>query len=158
PGSTTRRTPARSCRRSPAASTRPRVSVSKRPSPGTPLAFQARGGPCHPQREGTMAEIIRRGQENRPATTTHREFDPFRWARGLFRFDPFREMFPTVPGEWAQRFVPDFEVKETKDAFLFRADTPGVKEGDLEITLTGNRLTISGKREMEDVKEEDTFY
>jgi HSP20 family protein len=56
------------------------------------------------------------------------------------------------------RFVPDFEVKETKEGFVFKADVPGIKEKDLEITMTGNRLTISGKREAEMEERSDTYY
>ena len=41
---------------------------------------------------------------------------------------------------------------------MFRADLPGVKESDLEISLTGNRLTISGRREQERHEQGDTFY
>ena len=43
-------------------------------------------------------------------------------------------------------FAPSFDVKENKEGYVFRADLPGVKEEDLEIALTGNRLTIAGKR------------
>lgn len=81
------------------------------------------------------------------------EFDPFRVMEGLLRFGP--------PQEAIQRsleFAPSFDVKETKDAFLFKADLPGVKLSDLEITHTGNRLTIGGKREAEERKEGDNYY
>ncbi len=61
-------------------------------------------------------------------------------------------------GEQAWAFTPAFEVKETKDAYIFKADLPGVKEGDLDITLTGDRLTISGKRETEKHEDADRFY
>jgi HSP20 family protein len=55
-------------------------------------------------------------------------------------------------------FAPTFEIKETKDAYLFKADVPGIKEHDLEVTVTGNRLTVSGKREAEKEDQGDTFY
>jgi HSP20 family protein len=35
---------------------------------------------------------------------------------------------------------------------------PGVKESDLEVRLTQNRLTMSGKRESERVEKTDQFY
>jgi hypothetical protein len=37
-------------------------------------------------------------------------------------------------------FLPDFDVKATREAFVFTADLPGVAEKDLEIKLTQNRL------------------
>jgi HSP20 family protein len=55
-------------------------------------------------------------------------------------------------------FAPSFDVRETKDAYVFTADLPGVKEGDLELSLTGNRLTLSGRREEEKREEEDRWF
>jgi HSP20 family protein len=103
-----------------------------------------------------MANIIRRnqGQEAAPAAGA---WDPFRIMRDMLRWDPYREIDSVfVPTERA--FAPTFEVAETKDAYVFRADLPGVKESDLEISLTGNRLSISGRREAEKHEQGDTFY
>src|SRR5438067_13730413 len=96
-----------------------------------------------------MANITRRGTGQ---LSTGQEWDPFRMMREMLRWDPFREMTPYTGGglqEGGLGFVPQFEVKETKDAYIFKADLPGVKEEDLDISLTGNRLTVSGKREAE---------
>ena len=49
-------------------------------------------------------------------------------------------------------------MKETSHSYVFKADLPGLEEKDLDITLTGNRLTVSGKREAEARTEEETFY
>jgi len=74
-------------------------------------------------------------------------------------WDPFRQMAPFFAGEEQPvRFTPEFEVKETKEGFVFKADIPGVKEKDLEISMTGSRLTISGKREAETEENTDTYY
>jgi HSP20 family protein len=77
--------------------------------------------------------------------------------RELMSWDPFREMAPfalqQLPG-----FAPSFEVKETKESYLFKADLPGVKESDLEITMTGNRLSVSGKREAEKQEQHEHYY
>ncbi|MBI2393730.1 MAG: Hsp20/alpha crystallin family protein [Deltaproteobacteria bacterium] len=86
------------------------------------------------------------------------EWDPFRMMRNMLRWDPFREMTQLVPEERMSSFMPAFEVKETKDAYVLRADIPGVKEADLEVTLTGNRLTIGGKRDAEKQEKHDTWY
>jgi HSP20 family protein len=67
-------------------------------------------------------------------------------------------MAPFWSEEQPARFAPDFEVKETKEGFVFKADVPGVREKDLEITMTGNRLTITGKREAEMAERTDTYY
>lgn len=83
--------------------------------------------------------------------------DPWRAMRQLLAWDPFGEMAPFVP-QVPAGFMPAFEIKETKDAYLFRADVPGVKESDLEVTCTGNRLTVSGKRDAEKQEQTDTYY
>jgi HSP20 family protein len=87
------------------------------------------------------------------------EWDPLRWARDMLRWDPFREMLPTpsLLGE-GFAFAPAFEVKETRDAYVFKADVPGVEDKDIDISRTGNRLTVSGKREAEHEEKTDTFY
>ena len=89
------------------------------------------------------------------------EWDPFRMMRDLLRWDPFREMapaFPTSSGWQAVSYVPSFDVTENKDAYMFKADVPGVKPADLEITTAGNRLQISGKRDSEHETKTDTVY
>ena len=100
-----------------------------------------------------MTNLIVRRNAGDPRLSTERE--PLRWMR----WDPFREMAPYWPGEEEPvRFAPNFEVKETKAGFVFNADVPGMKEQDLDITMTGNRLTISGKREAEMGDGTDTYY
>ena len=103
-----------------------------------------------------MANIIRRRQESAPSVS--REWDPWRMMNDLLRWDPFREMGFIRPGAEEGQFLPTFDVKETKDAYIFKADLPGVKESDLDISITGNRLTVSGKREAEEKQEGDTWY
>ena len=76
----------------------------------------------------------------------------------LFKWDPFREMEPLWGTAALGTFAPDFEVKETKDAYLFKADVPGVKESELDVTITGNRLTISGQRNEEKEDQNETYY
>ncbi len=100
-----------------------------------------------------MANITRRGE--RPSTT--QPWDPLRRMRELFDWDPFAEMLPYRGGA-ANEFVPSFEVKETRDGYIFKADLPGVRDEDLDISLTGNRLTISGTRQSEERHEEERYY
>jgi HSP20 family protein len=102
-----------------------------------------------------MANITRR-EEGRELARPGLEWDPFRMMRELLR-DPFGEL-ARLPRWEPAGFAPDFEVKETKDGYHFRADLPGVKDADLEISLTGNRLTVSGKRDTEGEKEGETYY
>ena len=104
-----------------------------------------------------MSDITVRKMENKVPALVEQEWDPFRLARALLRFDPFRGIGPML-AEGATSFMPAFEVKETKEGFLFKGDLPGVKESDVEITLTGNRLSIGGKREAEKEEKTETYY
>jgi HSP20 family protein len=102
-----------------------------------------------------MAEIVKK---NGGQLT---EWNPMRVMREMLRWDPFREMAPLLPTlaplermEWS----PSFDVTETKDGYVFKADVPGVKKEDLEITITGNRVQIAGKRDTEQEAKTDTVY
>lgn len=104
-----------------------------------------------------MANIAVHKEPQTKPTRPEREWDPFRTMRDVLRWDPFGEIAPRWFGE-DLGFNAAFEVKETKDAFVFKADLPGIKAEDLDVKLTQNRLTISGKREAEKTEKGDTFY
>lgn len=100
--------------------------------------------------------LIRRRDESESAVA-RRPWDPFELMHELMRWDPFQELdrLGTTRGGG---YVPAFDVKETKDAYVFTADLPGVDENDLELSVTGNRLTVSGRREEEKREENDRWY
>ena len=50
------------------------------------------------------------------------------------------------------------DVTETREAFIFKADVPGVHEGDLELAIAGDRLTLSGRRDEERHAEHATYF
>jgi len=102
---------------------------------------------------------VRKENGNRPelATTAEPRWEPFRVMRDLMGWDPFREMTPYFT-QGPAGFAPTFEIKETKDGYSFKADVPGVKESDINVTVTGNRLAVSGKREAEKQEQTDTYY
>lgn len=97
--------------------------------------------------------IVRRNGGEQPRSPS--EGEAIHWMH----WDPFRQMAPFLSGdEHPAHYTPDFEIKETKDGFVFKADLPGIQEKDLEITMTGNRLTISGKREAEKEETSDIYF
>ena len=108
-----------------------------------------------------MANIVRRQASDVPTTARGhmpQHFDPLRLFRDILRWDPFAEMMPAQLDQQLGNFVPSFEIRETDNAYIFKADLPGVEDEDLEISISGNRLTVSGKREAESQKENDRFY
>lgn len=98
-------------------------------------------------------------QSGSPAATLARPatLDPFQAMRELFRWDPF-QFGALTPFQAEAHFAPDFEVKENKESFVFRADLPGVAEKDLQVQLNDNRLSVSGKRESEKTEQNETYY
>lgn len=101
--------------------------------------------------------IVRRGEGSEGSSGLSRgwEWDPFRVMREMLRWEPFQGISRPLGGAI---FAPDFEVKERADAFLIKADLPGVLEKDLDISCTGNRVTVSGQREEEKRSEGETYY
>jgi HSP20 family protein len=77
--------------------------------------------------------------------------DPYSFARDLLGWDPF------FAGRQASAFVPAFEVKETTDSFVLRADIPGVEEKDLDVAVHNGVLTVSGSRSAEERKEGESY-
>jgi HSP20 family protein len=100
-----------------------------------------------------MATFRRDNREvtRRPATESG--LDPFRIMDALLGGDVFSPFDGGPRG-----FVPSFEVRETKDSYVFKADVPGILEKDIDIQMTGNVLTMSGERKLENVQEGEKFF
>lgn len=98
--------------------------------------------------------IVRRSESTAPAA--FEAWDPFRMMRDMTRWDPFRAM--TALEARSGNYLPDVDVKETPEAYVFHADLPGFKEENVEIAVDGNRITFSGKREEERKSEKDKYY
>jgi HSP20 family protein len=77
--------------------------------------------------------------------------DPYSFARELLGWDPF------FGARQVSAFAPAFEVKETNDSFVVRADLPGLEEKDLDVSLHGGVLTVSGSRQAEDRSEGESY-
>ena len=77
--------------------------------------------------------------------------DPFSLARDLFGWDPFLTGRPT------SAFSPAFEVKETTESFVLKADLPGVDEKDLDVSMHNGVLTVSGSRQSEERKDGESY-
>jgi HSP20 family protein len=85
------------------------------------------------------------------------------------QLDRFFEVAPKGwPGELPTGVFPLTNITEDKDNFYLRAELPGIKASDVDISITGNSISISGTRtiaaEAENVKyhrqerEEGSFH
>ncbi len=57
-----------------------------------------------------------------------------------------------------RRWLPAMDLLETGDHFVLRADLPGLSEGDVNIELEDNVLTISGERKAEHEDRKEGYY
>ncbi|MDP6577136.1 MAG: Hsp20/alpha crystallin family protein [Dehalococcoidales bacterium] len=101
-----------------------------------------------------------------------------RWrsGKGLIPWRPFRELenieqhFEDVfdrswlPAVWRRipslemGWAPAVEVFEKEGKFVVKAELPGIKEEDMDISVVDNTLTIKGEKKTEsEVKEEDYY-
>ena len=77
----------------------------------------------------------------------------------------FDSFWSDLPMEWSQRGWPSFgwqpamDVEETDKQVLVRAEIPGVKADDLDVSIQHGALVISGeKKESEERKEKGYLY
>ncbi|MBX3155368.1 MAG: Hsp20/alpha crystallin family protein [Deltaproteobacteria bacterium] len=101
-----------------------------------------------------MSLVLRNSNSNRDSNHVTRYRDPFSMARELLGWDPF---FSGVSSRAASAFAPAFEVKETLDSYVVRADIPGVAESDLDIAVHNNVLSVSGNRASEERKDGEAY-
>ncbi len=100
----------------------------------------------------------RQGSERSLAVRRPREMEDWaqRWEDFFNR--PFlptmRQFFPSTGQEWS----PSVEVMEKENAYVIKAELPGVNEEDVEVSLTGDVLTISGEKEEESEEERKGYY
>jgi HSP20 family protein len=94
----------------------------------------------------------------------------------LSRWDPFQDLLAVQDemnqvfgralgrsersaGETATRaWAPALDIAERNDAYVVTVEVPGVKPEELEITLEGGVLTISGERRFESETKEEQYH
>jgi HSP20 family protein len=74
-----------------------------------------------------------------------------------FLREPFGALSDSVTA-WG-RWAPAMDVSESDTAITVRAEVPGIDPKEIEITVTGDRLTISGeKKETVEKKDQDVCH
>lgn len=94
------------------------------------------------------------------------------FSRSVERWDPFRDLsdiqsemnrlFDTFFGRpvrigdrvWAPRV----DVSETKDELVVSAELPGVNEKEVQVSITGDLLTIKGERNQEQETKDENYH
>ena len=106
---------------------------------------------------GKSGELMRKEPSQSMAREAYAH--PFQMLREML-IDPFRLSSQSPWGAFGrgQALSPSFEVRETNDAFVFKADLPGIRSDDLDVSLIGRQLQISGKREHEKEEGEGQYH
>jgi HSP20 family protein len=73
-------------------------------------------------------------------------------------FSRYRSDFGIGLLPWEEDVGPFFDLSETKDTLVLRVNLPGVDSKDLEISISGNRLTLKGRRQEETVKDTGRYH
>ena len=92
--------------------------------------------------------LRRREREMNPLTKMHNEMDDL--------FGSFFEDWD-LPVIRASRW-PILDIAENENEFIVKAEVPGCKAEDIDISVNNNRLTISGEKKQEEKKEEKGYY
>ncbi|HVN94803.1 MAG TPA: Hsp20/alpha crystallin family protein [Syntrophorhabdaceae bacterium] len=85
--------------------------------------------------------------------------DMERWFEDVFRrpFSLFGHPFPRF--SQAEEIVPSIDILKDKDDIVVKAELPGVKKEDIDVTLTEDTITISGEKKNEqEVKKKDYYH
>jgi len=56
------------------------------------------------------------------------------------------------------RWSPDVDIAETDDAFVVKAELPGITKDDVKITLRDNVLTIKGEKKQEKEMKKENYH
>jgi len=95
-----------------------------------------------------MAMIPYRKTDRSDLARLHRDMD-----------DLFNAFFGSWPSLGFERAVwPAVDVSEDEEAIVVKAEVPGCKADDIDISVHGNTMTISGEKKQEEEKKEKGYY
>jgi len=95
-----------------------------------------------------MALVPIKKHERGPLARLHDEMDDLfdSFFRGLDR--PF----------FGYKTWPSIDIAETENEFVVKAEVPGCKADDIDISIHGSTLTISGEKKQEEERKEKGYY
>ncbi len=96
-------------------------------------------------------ELMPAGRPQHPVERMHREIDR------MFEGFPGMRDFSAGLGESAM-LRPSVDISESKKAYRISVEVPGVEESDLDLTVEGHDLVISGEKRREAEDEEDGVH
>jgi len=98
-----------------------------------------------------MADLIRwRKGEDWGLSQMRREMDRL--------FDRFFEAWPFRSTSEMGRWMPSVDLSETDKEIIVRAELPGMDPKEIDISLSGNVLSIKGERKHEHEEKKENFH
>jgi len=73
-------------------------------------------------------------------------------------FDRFFEGWPFRPSGAEGAWAPSVDVSETANKVVVKAEVPGMDAKDIDITITGDILSIRGERKQEKEEKDENFH
>jgi HSP20 family protein len=70
------------------------------------------------------------------------------------RFGDWEPSEMTTLGEW----MPTVDVSENKEAFVVKAEVPGIESSDISVSLENQMLTIMGEKKHEQEERDEHYY
>lgn len=55
-------------------------------------------------------------------------------------------------------WAPRVDIFDTKDAFIIKAELPGIDKNDIKVDVDGRVLTLRGERKIENEEKENAYY
>ncbi|NOY39509.1 MAG: Hsp20/alpha crystallin family protein [Nitrospirae bacterium] len=91
---------------------------------------------------------------------------PFEEMERWFEEDVFRRPFSLLGPSWLPRLrfpeleeiSPVVDIYEEGDDVVVKAEMPGIKKDDVDVSLTDNTITISGEKKKEEKVEKKNYY
>lgn len=105
-----------------------------------------------------IRQSLAQTQENSPKTTNVSSFQrEMNWF-----LDQLKAGFPMVDDAprtfFSEPSFPAIDVVETEDTVDISAEVPGVKEDDLDVSISGQVLVIKGEKSAEHESKEDNYH
>lgn len=67
-------------------------------------------------------------------------------------------LLPSQPNAWAGAWSPSVDVSEGDDTITVRVELPGVDPKDIDVSLSGDALTVSGEKKEEAEERREGYY
>ncbi|MDY6904288.1 MAG: Hsp20/alpha crystallin family protein [Thermodesulfobacteriota bacterium] len=60
--------------------------------------------------------------------------------------------------EWESNWVPSIDVSETENQYVVKAELPGLRKEDIDISMTDGILTLKGEKKQEKKDENENYH